>query len=519
MNQDRNVVQRTPRRFGAMAVALALAIGVAGGGTAVYLATRGDPASQTHAAEAKPKYTCPMHPSIVSDHPGDCPICGMKLVAAAAGSSAAAGAPAAEAKPKYTCPMHPSVTSDHPGDCPICGMKLVKADAGAAAEGEKRGPRRVAFYRSPMDPKQTSPVPRKDEMGMDYLPVYEDDVNGGGPSVEGLAAVHIDPMRQQLIGLHTAEVARGLVSASWRTVGRVAVDETRVHHVSVKVSGFVERVFADYIGKAVKAGEPLFTIYSPELLSVQSEYLLALKTRTALDKGGAPTSSGGDLVDAARERLKLWDVSTGEIERLERTGRPTKTLTFFSPMTGVVTKKDVVMGHRISEGDMPYEITNLSQVWVLADAYESDLSRIQLGMTAALTLQAVPNRTFKGKVIFVDPLLDPKTRTAKVRLAFANPTGELKPEMFGEVTLQAPPRQGLRIPGDAVIDSGTKKVVFVSLGEGKFQPREVRIGASNGDQVEVVSGLEAGEQVVTRANFLIDSESRLKASLAAMGGK
>jgi len=166
---------------------------------------------------------------------------------------------------------------------------------------------------------------------------------------------------------------------------------------------------------------------------------------------------------------------------------------------------------------MPYEITNLSQLWVLADAYESDLFRIKLGMTATLTLQAVPDRTFKGKVIFVDPLLDPKTRTAKVRLAFANPTGELKPEMFGEVTLHASPRQGLRIPGDAVIDSGTRKVVFVSLGDGKFQPREVRIGASNGDRLEVVSGLEAGDQVVTRANFLIDSESRLKASLASMG--
>ena len=523
MNQDdSNVMQRPSRRFGAIAVAVALAVGAAGGGTAVFLASRGGHAGEPHAAEAKPKYTCPMHPSIVSDHPGECPICGMKLVAVApsAGSSAAgadASAPAAEAKPKYTCPMHPSIVSDHPGECPICGMKLVKADSGSAGQGGKRGSRRVVFYRSPMDPKQTSPVPRKDEMGMDYLPVYADEVKGGAPSVEGLATVNIDPMRQQLIGLHTAEVTRGLVSASWRTVGRVAVDETRVHHVSVKVSGFVERVFADYIGKTVTAGEPLFTIYSPELLSVQSEYLIALKTRTALGKGEATGSAGEDLVEAARERLKLWDVSSGEIERLERTGRPTKTLTFFSPMTGVVTKKDVVMGHRISEGDMPYEITNLSQVWVLADAYESDLSRIKIGMTATLTLQAVQNRTFKGKVIFVDPILDPKTRTAKVRLAFANPTAELKPEMFGEVTLQAPVRQGLRVPGDAVIDSGTKKVVFLSLGDGKFQPREVAIGASNGDQVEVLSGLAAGDQVVTRANFLIDSESRLKASLASMG--
>jgi Cu(I)/Ag(I) efflux system membrane fusion protein len=187
-------------------------------------------------------------------------------------------------------------------------------------------------------------------------------------------------------------------------------------------------------------------------------------------------------------------------------------------MAGVVTKKDVVMGHRLQEGDMPYEITDLREVWVLADAYESDLARLKLGMTAHLALQAFPNRTFKGKVIFIDPLLDPKTRTAKVRLAFPNATGELRPEMFGEVVFQTPAREGLRIAADAVIDSGTRKVVFVALGDGKFQPREVKVGAGNADLVEVMSGLRAGEQVVTRANFLIDSESRLRASLAAMGG-
>jgi Cu(I)/Ag(I) efflux system membrane fusion protein len=366
-----------------------------------------------------------------------------------------------------------------------------------------------------MDPKQTSPTPRKDEMGMDYLPVYQDELGGeGGGKVEGLATVHIDPQRQQLIGLRTAEATRGPVGASWRTVGRVAVDETRVHHVNVKVAGFAEQVYVDYIGKVVKAGEPLFTIYSPELLSVQEEYLLALRTRNALG-GGA----GDDLVDSARQRLKLWDIPEAEIERLEKTGKPKKTLTLNAPMTGVVTKKDVVMGHRLQEGDMPYEITDLREVWVLADAYESDLGRLKLGMTATLSLQAFPNRTFKGKVIFIDPLLDPKTRTAKVRLSFPNPTGELRPEMFGEVVLQAPARQGLRVPPDAVIDSGTKKVVFLALGEGKFQPREVKLGAVNADVVEVLSGLHAGDQVVTRANFLIDSESRLRASLAAMGGK
>ena len=513
------------RRFGAGALVLVLAAGLAAGGGAVLFATRqGERHAEAPAAdkpEAKPTYVCPMHPTIVSDHPGDCPICGMKLVLAQAAGAAETGAKSAEQKPLYVCPMHPSITSDHPGDCPICGMKLVKAAQPSDAPGAK-GPRKIAFYRSPMDPKQTSPTPRKDEMGMDYLPVYEDEVKGGGAPVPGLAVVNIDPQRQQLIGLRTAPVERGPVGATWRTVGKVAVDETRVHHVNIKVSGFAEQVYVDYVGKPVRRGERLFTIYSPDLLSVQQEYLLALRTRKALGHGGMAgmgDDSGEELVQAARRRLELWDIPPAEIARLERTGAPTKTLTIYSPMSGVVTKKDLVMGHRLNEGDMPYEITDLSSVWVLADAYESDLSRIKLGMTATLSLQAFPNRTFKGRVIFIDPILDAKTRTAKVRLQFPNPTGELRPEMFGEVTLQAAPRQGLRIPADAVIDSGTSKVVFVAVGEGKFQPREVKLGVVSGDAVEVLSGLQVGERVVTRANFLIDSESRLRASLAAMGGK
>ena len=467
------------RRFGAGALALTLAAGLALGLGGAHLLGRGHGDAHDHGAAAeKPKYVCPMHPTIVSDHPGECPICGMKLVLAAG------------------------------------------SQGGGAAAGAAKGERKIAFYRSPMDPKQTSPVARKDEMGMDYIPVYEDEASGeGGAKVEGLATVSIDPQRQQLIGLRTVETTRGAVGGSWRTVGRVAVDQTSVHHINVKVAGFVERIYVDYVGKLVKAGDPLFSIYSPELLSVQEEYLLALRTRKALGAGSATGGAGDDLVTSARQRLRLWDIPEREIARLERTGRPTKTLTLYAPMTGVVTKKDVVMGHRLQEGDMPYEITDLRQVWVLADAYESDLSRLKLGMTASLSLQAFPNRSFKGKVIFIDPVLDPKTRTAKVRLAFLNPTGELRPEMFGEVTLQSAARDGLRIPADAVIDSGTKKVVFVAEGEGKFQPREVNLGTAGPEFVEVVSGLKAGDRVVTRANFLVDSESRLRASLAAMGSK
>ena len=200
-------------------------------------------------------------------------------------------------------------------------------------------------------------------------------------------------------------------------------------------------------------------------------------------------------------------------------GEPAKSLTFVSPISGVVTAKNVVEGSKIAAGDTPYEITDLGVVWVMADAYESDLAHVKLGMAATLTLQAYPNRVFKGRVAFIDPLLDPKTRTAKVHVHFPNPTGELKPEMYGEVVLRGAEREGLIIPLDAVIHTGTKNVVFIDLGEGKFQPRQVQLGEAAGDQVEVQQGLELGQKVVTRANFLVDSESRLRASLAAIGEK
>jgi membrane fusion protein, copper/silver efflux system len=448
------------------------------------------------------------------------------------GGDNGAASPAA-AQERWQCPMHPSVVQDHPGDCPICGMKLVKVAATPPASGgaqgaagpqaasgappAKKGERKIAFYRNPMGTGETSPVPRKDSMGMDFIPVYEDELNGSAAApVNGLAAVDVDPARQQLIGLRTAPVEEGAVGGAWRTSGRVAVDEGRVHHVNLKVGGFITHAQVQFVGQAVKKGDPLFSLYSPELLAAEDEYLLALRTRDQLRKGGADAAQGEDLVAAARRKLELWDVPEQELRRIEQTGQPVKDFTFYAPHAGIVTKRDALPGMRVNAGDMPIEMVDLSRVWVLADVYESELSHVSLGMPATLTLKAYPNRTFRGRVAFIAPVLNPATRTVTVRLEFPNPTGELKPEMFGEAVLQGEKRKGLRIPTDAVIDSGTEKVVFVTLGDGKFQPRQVQLGETDGDHVEVVKGLSAGEQVVTRANFLIDSESRLKASLATM---
>jgi len=552
-----------PRRALVPMALLALACLALGSGATYWLSGRAGHDHERAAAApqtaAKPQYLCPMHPTVVSDHPSDCPICGMKLVKTAAAGGAAEARPAAPAKPQYVCPMHPTVVSDHPSDCPICGMKLVKTAGGAAeaagsgagqvlyqcpmhpsvqehhpadcpicgmkleklsASGDFEippGERKIAFYRSPMDAKQTSHTPRKDEMGMDYLPVYLDELQGSGAAT-GLVTVKIDPARQQLIGLVTAQVAQGTISGALRTTGRIAVDETRIHRVNVKFGGFVETVQADFVGRAVRRGEPLFTIYSPELLAAQEELLLALGTRRELGASKGLAADGDTLVASARRKLELWDVPAATIARLEQTRQAERAVAVPSPASGVVVKKEIVPGARLEAGGTPYEIWDLSSVWVLADVYETELQHVRVGAPATLSLKAFPGQSYQGRVAFIDPVLDPRTRTAKVRLAFANPGAALKPEMFGEVVLGTEPRQALRIPGDAVIDSGTRSVVFVAMEDGKFQPRVVRLGASDGEQVEVLDGLEAGEQIVTRANFLVDSESRLKASLQALSG-
>jgi membrane fusion protein, copper/silver efflux system len=378
----------------------------------------------------------------------------------------------------YRCPMHPAITSDHRGDCPICGMKLVLVD-----QAQRSTPGR-----------ETSAVP-------------------------GMAAVTIDPSRQQLIGLRTAKVSKGSVGGTWHTVARIESAPTHVRKTNVKVEGFVERVFVDFVGQSVRKGQPLFSIYSPAFLAAENEYLLALQTKESLAKGGAVTESGGSLVTAARRRLELWDVPASEIARLTTTREPSKTLTLESPIAGVVTAKNIVQGARLGPGEAPYEITDLSEVWVMADAYESDLASVHVGMKATLSLPSYPDRTFPGRVAFIDPLLDAKTRTLKVHLHFRNPKRELKPEMFGEVALEGVKRDGLRVPADAVIRAGHENVVFLARGEGRFEPRVVQLGSKTGDEVEVTGGLEPGQEVVTRANFLVDSESQLRASLAAIGGK
>ena len=407
---------------------------------------------------------------------------------------------------RWTCPMHPQYTSDKPGACPICGMKLVRvraADGGEPATRPARADRRILHYRSPMDPRQTSPVPKKDEMGMDYVPVFDEVAPS---SVRGYAAVDLDPERRRVIGLRTVTVTRGPLSAVLRATGRVVVDETRVHAVTARVEGYVERLQADFTGKRVNKGDPLLSIYSPELLATEEELLLAKRAHGTLSEAGLP-----DMAESARARLRLLGVPASEIAELDRRGTARPTLTFTAPISGYLLMKNVVAGSKVAP-DLPlFSIADLSRVWVLAEVYESDLARVKLGQSATVSTQGASEPRLPGRVSFVDPTVDDKTRTVKVRIVLDNPKLVLKPDQFVDVSLHTETKLVLLLADDAVLNTGQRHLVFVSVGDGRLQPREIEIGAAADGKVEIKRGLAEGEEVAAGASFLLDSESRLKA--------
>jgi multidrug efflux pump subunit AcrA (membrane-fusion protein) len=452
-------------------------------------------------------------------------------LAACGGKPAAPGSPTPGARAvakKWQCPMHPQIVKDGPGECPICGMKLVPIEESSTAPAATAvsaktadGPRKLLYYRSPMGTGEMSPVPRKDSMGMDFVPVYSDEVEAGAsaPGPEGLATVTVDARKLSLLGLKTVAVTRTPFETSIRTTGRVAADERLVHHVHTRYEGFVEHVTADFTGKYVRKGEVLALIYSPELYATQQEYLLALKASRSLGPSGVPSVSQGgrELLDAARQRLLLWEITPADIAEIEKRGEAIRAMPVYAPISGYVTGRTAYHGMKVSSADTLFDILDLSAVWLLADVYEYELPRLSLGERATMTLSYWPGRAWEGAVSYIYPAVDEKTRTVKVRIGLENPKGELKPEMFADVTIHARPRTVLQVPDDAILESGTRNVVFVSQGEGKLVPREVSVGDHGDGVVEIRSGLKEGEVVVRGANFLVDSESRLKAAISAMG--
>jgi RND family efflux transporter MFP subunit len=327
--------------------------------------------------------------------------------------------------------------------------------------------------------------------------------------------VVIDPRRQQLIGVRIVPVRRTTISGEVRAPGVVRFDETRQAEITTKIDGWIRDLRADYTGRTITRGEQLFTLYSPALLAAQNEYLLAHRGHASAASAEIETvrDHAERLVQAARERLLRWDLSDADIRALEERGRPADTVPFRSPVSGTIVEKLTVEGMRVTAGQTLFRVADLSVVWVEADVPEQDLASVRIGQSARVTLQGLPEQRLTGRTISVLPTVQEQTRTAKVRIQFANRAGRLKPGMFAEVTLSGPAGGALTVPTDAVLEAGADQLVFVSLGEGRFEPRAVKVGRRTREDVEITTGLKEGEQVATGAAFFLDSESQLRAAV------
>jgi len=353
----------------------------------------------------------------------------------------------------------------------------------------------------------------------DTMPAKESTASRDAPAGSSGNGVYISPARQQLIGVRTAAVTRRPLDTTLRTVGTIAYDETRVAQIHTKVTGWIDEVSVDFVGKAVRTGQPLFTIYSPELVATQNEYLLALRAQRQLgDSRFAETRNGADaLVAAARDRLRLWDISEAQIEELERTGQPRRSLTLYSPFDGVVLERNAFAGQYVSPEMSAFKIADLSTIWVLAHVFEYEMRTVRVGQGAEIQFPyGQSTHPLKGTITFIHPDVDPMTRRVKVRIAFRNAGFELKPETYVTVVIRAGMGAQLAVPREAVLDNGDRRYAIVARGAGYFEPREIEVGQPVDDFFPLLKGLAEGERVVTSAQFLIDSETNLQAAMQAM---
>lgn len=413
-------------------------------------------------------------------------------------------------------PMHPAYKANKPGTAPDCGMALVPkfADEQAGAASDSAKERKVLYWYDAMNPERRYDKPGKAADGMDLVPKYAEEESGSSMAP---GTVKVDATRQQLIGVRTAAVQREPLARSIRTSGQLTADERTIAHVHLKVSGWIEQVYVDYVGQLVKKGQPLFTLYSPDLVSTQEEYLIAKRGEKKLGSSAFVDVAQGSqsLLRSARERLKLWDISDEQIKKLDDTGEISRTMTFYSPINGFVMDRKA-FPHTAVNPDMElYTVADLSNIWVNADVYEYEVPYVRVGQRATMELSYYPGKTYTGRVTFINPTVDPVARTVKVRLEFPNPQFELKPQMFADVQLRIDYGTQIVVPQEAVLDSGNEQTIFVAHDGGYFEPRKIKVGPKVEGKVVVLAGLKPGETIVTSGNFLIDSESRRE---NAMGG-
>ncbi len=366
-----------------------------------------------------------------------------------------------------------------------------------------------------MQGPDTSPVSKKDAMGMDYVPVYEGEAE---PSSNNAINISLDKV--QKLGVKSEAAMMRELNRILRVTGRIEIDERRTYTIAPKFEGWVERLYVNATGQHVAKGQPLFDVYSPELVSAQREHALAVQGLASLKEADDDAKKSMQrLADSSRERLQNWDISGAQSDASSSSEARLR-VTFRAPVSGIVLEKKAVQGMRFMPGEMLYQIADLSAVWVIAEVPEQDIGHVQLGSRTKVAVDAYPDRTFDGKVDFIYPTLNTATRTVQVRMEIANPKGLLKPAMFANPQIAVGKGDKvLTVPTSAVIDSGTRQVVLVRLAEGRFEPRTVSLGQRSNDYIEVLNGIAEGEQVVTAANFLIDAESNLKAALSGMSGQ